>query len=107
MSANTKLMRILWTVFLDSSMLATTSSRSFCRRQTVNKRSPPGLRPQEASPTHPDQHDVGGLDGHVGAGADGDADVGLSEGGRVVDPVPDHGHPEPPPLQLLHFGHLV
>ena len=37
------------------------------------------------------QHDVGGLDGDVGAGADRDADVGLGERGGVVDAVADHG----------------
>jgi hypothetical protein len=31
------------------------------------------------------QHDVCGFDGDVGTGADGDTDVGLSQGGRVVD----------------------
>ena len=36
------------------------------------------------------EHDVGGLDGDVGAGADRDADVGLGERGRVVDAVADH-----------------
>ena len=33
--------------------------------------------------------EVAGLDGDVGAGADGDAEVGLGEGGRVVDAVAD------------------
>ena len=32
-----------------------------------------------------------GLHGHVGAGADGDADVGLRQRGGVVDAVADHG----------------
>src|SRR5699024_127521 len=34
--------------------------------------------------------DVGGLDGDVGAGAHGQAEVGLGEGGGVVDAVADH-----------------
>jgi hypothetical protein len=37
-----------------------------------------------------DQRDVGGLDGDVGPGADGDADIGLLERRRVVDAVADH-----------------
>ena len=39
------------------------------------------------------EHDAGGLDGHVGAGADRDADVGLRERRGVVDAVADHRHP--------------
>jgi hypothetical protein len=39
------------------------------------------------------QHDVGRLDGDVGAGADGDADVGLGQRRRVVDAVADEGDP--------------
>ena len=35
--------------------------------------------------------EVAGLDGDVGAGAHGDAEVGLGEGGGVVDAVADHG----------------
>src|SRR6266511_4857591 len=53
------------------------------------------------------EHDVGGFDGHVGAGADGDAEVGLREGGGVVDAVPDHGDPAPGRLQLGDLGGLV
>ena len=37
-------------------------------------------------------HHVGGVDGHVGAGADGDAHRGPLQGGGVVDAVPHHGH---------------
>jgi len=36
------------------------------------------------------QQNVGGLDRHVSAGADRDADVGLGERGRVVDAVSHH-----------------
>ena len=36
------------------------------------------------------QGEVGRLDGHVGAGAHRQPEVGLSEGGRVVDAVADH-----------------
>src|SRR6202030_388404 len=35
--------------------------------------------------------DVGRFDGDIGAGPDGDAQVGLNQGRRVVDPVADHG----------------
>ena len=43
-----------------------------------------------------DQGDVGGLDRHVGAGADGEPDVGLGQGGGVVDAVADHRRPRLP-----------
>ena len=39
-----------------------------------------------------DERQVGGLDRHVGAGADRQAEVGLGERGRVVDAVADHRH---------------
>ena len=38
------------------------------------------------------QRDAGALDRDVGAGAHGDADVGLRERGRVVDAVAGHRH---------------
>ena len=38
------------------------------------------------------EHDVRRADGDIGAGADGDADVGAREGRRVVDAVAHHGH---------------
>ena len=38
-----------------------------------------------------DEGEVAGFDGDVGAGAHGDAEVGLGEGGGVVDAVADHG----------------
>jgi hypothetical protein len=40
----------------------------------------------------PDEGQVRGLDGDVRAGADGHADVGLGQRGRVVDAVTDHRH---------------
>ena len=43
------------------------------------------------------EHDVGRVDGDVGTGSDGDADVGAGQGGGVVDAVADHGD-----LALLH-----
>lgn len=46
--------------------------------------------PANYTRTHPDEDDVGGLDGDVGAGADGDADVGLGQGRAVVHAVPHH-----------------
>ena len=48
-----------------------------------------------------DEHDVGRLDGHIGAAADGDAHVGLRERGRVVDAVAHHGDDLAPCLQRL------
>ena len=58
-------------------------------------------------PSHPDEDDVGRLNCDVGARPDGDADVGLSEGGRVVDAVADHRHRVALLLQLLHLRHFV
>ena len=40
--------------------------------------------------THPDEDDVCGLDGDVGAGPDGDPDVRLRQRRRVVDAVAYH-----------------
>ena len=37
------------------------------------------------------QRDAGALDGDFGAGAHGDADIGLGQRGRVVDAVAGHG----------------
>ncbi len=39
------------------------------------------------------QYHVGSLDRHVGAGTDGDAEVGLGQRRSVVDAVADHGGP--------------
>ena len=38
----------------------------------------------------PDQGEVGSLDGHVGAGTHGQAEIGLGERGGIVDAVTDH-----------------
>ena len=37
------------------------------------------------------QDNIRTVDGHIGSGADGDADVGPGQGGGVVDSVADHG----------------
>jgi hypothetical protein len=50
---------------------------------------------------------VAGLDRHVGAGAHGDADIGLGQGRRVVEPVAHHSDHLPFPLQPLHLIPLV
>ena len=54
-----------------------------------------------------DEHDAGRLDGHIGAGADGDADIRRSERGGVVDAVADHRHPPTTGLEAAHRGRLV
>ncbi len=54
-----------------------------------------------------DQGQVGGLDGGVGAGAHGQAQVGLGERGGVVDPVADHGHDAARGLEPLDGGQLA
>lgn len=59
------------------------------------------------SRAHPDEDDVGRLDGHVSARADGNAHVSLRQGWGVVHAVAHHGHSLPLVLQLLDFGHLV
>ena len=38
------------------------------------------------------KRDAGAFDGHVGAGAHGDADVGLGERGGIIDAVAGHGY---------------
>ncbi len=59
------------------------------------------------------QHDVRRFDRHVGSGADCNADIGLRQSRRVVDPVANHGHTFALLLQLSdirrflrgeHFG---
>ena len=56
-----------------------------------------------------DEGDVGGFDGDVGAGADRETDVGLREGGGVVDAVADHADEmafalQAPDLERFVFG---
>ena len=54
-----------------------------------------------------DEGHVARLDGHVGAGADGEADVGLGQGRGIVDAVADHADGLALELQLLHFMGLA
>ena len=53
------------------------------------------------------QGDVRGLDRDVGAGPDGDAEVGLHERGSVVDPVADHRHDSALALEPRNLGGLA
>src|SRR3546814_10724907 len=55
----------------------------------------------------PYEGDVAGFDGDVGAGAHGEAEVGLGEGGGVVDAVTDHGHRAALSLEALGAVDLV
>ena len=48
------------------------------------------------------EHDGGGLHGNIGAGAHGDAEIGLSESGSIVDAIADHGDARTGVLQALH-----
>ena len=50
---------------------------------------------------------LGGLLGDLGAGAHGHADVGLLDGGGVVDGVAGHGDNLAPVLEALHQAQLV
>lgn len=59
------------------------------------------------SDSHPDQHHICGLYGHICPGSYGDAHVSHGQSGRVVDAVTHHGDPLSCLLQLFHFGHLV
>ena len=47
-----------------------------------------------------EQDHVGGDDGHVGARAQGQAELGGGQGGSVVDTVPDHGSRTASGLQI-------
>ena len=50
-------------------------------------------RPHDRGEVVVEEHEVGRLAGHVGAGpAHRDADVGLVQRRAVVDTVPGHGH---------------
>ena len=68
--------------------------RSVARRQPDRV----GGRAQVAG----DERQVGGLDRHVGAGADREAEVGLGERRRVVHAVA--GHRDDAPLRLEAAG---
>jgi hypothetical protein len=57
------------------------------------------------SPFH--QGEAGALDGHVGASAHGDADVGLRQCRRIVDAVAGHRHLVAFGLQILDDACLV
>ena len=59
-----------------------------------------GDRRHDAAQVGADQRDVGGSHGHVGARADGDAQVGLSQRRRIVDAVAHHRHDLALGLQL-------
>src|SRR3989304_4775217 len=63
--------------------------------------------PAPAPPVAPAEDDVAGLLGDVRAGADRHADVGLGEGGGVVDPIADHRHGLALRLELAHLRRLV
>ncbi len=52
------------------------------------------------------QQDVAGLLGQIGAGAHGDAGVGLGQGGGVVDAVADHRHAQAALLKSANAGQL-
>ena len=54
-----------------------------------------------------DERQVGGLDRDVGAGADREPEVGLGEGGCVVDAVTDHRDDLALGLQPRHNPRLV
>ena len=54
-----------------------------------------------------DQRDVACLDGDVGAGADGESDIGLRQRRCIVDAVADHADGLAFELQLLHLVRLV
>jgi hypothetical protein len=61
----------------------------------------PGQRDRgdDAAQVAAHEGDVGGGDGHVGTGADGDADVRAGQCGRIVNAVADHGDHVPGGLQ--------
>ena len=53
------------------------------------------------------QRHVGGLNGHIGTGADGEAHVGTGQRRSVVDAVPHHRDRIALPLQSGHLVGLV
>ena len=54
-----------------------------------------------------DQHHTRGFNGNICASADGDTDIGSSEGRCVIDAVTDHGNGQAPSLKLGYFGILI
>lgn len=60
-----------------------------------------------SSNSHPDQHHISCLYGHICPGSYGDAHVSHGQGRRVVNTVTDHGYSLSCLLQLFHLGHLV
>ena len=54
-----------------------------------------------------DEGEVGRLERDVGAGAHGEAEVGLGKGGSVVDAVTDHRDGAALLLEAAYDGHLV
>lgn len=110
MRANTKLILILRTVFCDSSILATTSSRSFCSRHRDDHNFVTTSKSNNRYffyVTYTDQDDVSRLNRYIGARPNGNANISPSEGGRVINAVAHHGHTQALFLQLLHFGHFM
>ena len=51
------------------------------------------------------QDNIAGLFGDIGAAADGNADLCLSEGGRIIDPVTHH--PDDHAATLVLFDHVT
>ena len=49
------------------------------------------------------QDNLGRFHGDIRAGPDGNADICLRQGGRVVDSVPHHGHFSVLPLEAFNF----
>jgi hypothetical protein len=58
----------------------------------VHRRAAERDRRDHAAQLPGDQRHVGGLDRDVGPGPDRDPDVGLRQGGGIVDPVTHHRH---------------
>ncbi|EAQ04289.1 hypothetical protein OB2597_09104 [Pseudooceanicola batsensis HTCC2597] len=63
--------------------------------------------PDDARQVALDQSDARAFHRHIGAGAHGDAHIGLGQRGRVVHPVAGHGDREPLAFQGLHQRVLV
>jgi hypothetical protein len=55
----------------------------------------------------PDEHDVPGLDGHIGSGTDGDTNIRGQEGGGIIDAVADHRDALATLLLFLDLGGLL